>query len=269
MRARRVGVLGFVVGLGLLVAQPAAAASPSAVLQAFFERANAILKTVDPFGNLNPPRQAIRELVNEVFDFRGASALAIGPMWFSRTPDEQEEFVRLFAVFLERGFIGIIGAKASVADGVKIQYVDESINVEWAGVATSLLTRSGQELPVDFWFVRRGERWKVQDVVIDGVSLIANYRSQCTRVLDAYPYAEVIARLGGSQGETPAAVVTAGRGLQAGTVAPAPRAHQERVVTALPGERSSSDRLRAHAAQMAGLRENTASTSEGYAMGSY
>ena len=234
-------------GLGLFVAQPAAAASPTAVLEAFFERANAILKTVGPFGDLDQPRQAVRELLNEVFDFRGASTLALGPAWLSRTPDEQDEFVRLFTVFLERGFIGMIGAKASVADGVKIQYVDESIGDEWAGVATSLLTRSGQELPVDYWFARLGQRWKVQDVVIDGVSLIANYRSQFTRVLGAYPYAEVIARLGGGLPEAPAMVAAVVPDLQTGPAAPSPRAQQELVLTAFPSEVSSSDRLRAAA----------------------
>jgi phospholipid transport system substrate-binding protein len=190
----------------LVVAQPSGAASPTAVLEAFFDSANAVLKTVDPFGDLEQPRQAVRELVNEFFDFRGASALALGSAWLSRTPDEQDEFVRLFAVFLERGFIGMIGARASVSDGVRIQYVDESIGDGWAGVATWLMARNGQELPVDYWFVRRGDRWKVQDVVIDGVSLIANYRSQFTRVLAAYPYSEVLARLGGSQADASAMV---------------------------------------------------------------
>jgi phospholipid transport system substrate-binding protein len=223
MSARRVGVFAVVVSLGLAVGQPAGAASPTAVLEAFFEGTNAVLKTVDPFGDLEQPRQAVRELVYEVFDFQGASALALGSAWLSRTPDEQDEFVRLFAVFLERGFIGVIGAKASVSDGVKIQYVDESIGDEWAGVATSLLTRNGQELTVDYWFVRRGDRWKVQDVVIDGVSLIANYRSQFTRVLAAYPYSEVLARLGGSRPDAPAMVA-----------APVPAAQAEPAVPRIP-----------------------------------
>ena len=209
MGARRSGVFALVVGLGLLVPRPVFAASPTAVLAVFFEQANAILKTVDPFGDLDRPRQAIRALVNDVFDFRGASAVALGPAWQTRTPEQQTEFVGLFAVFLERGFIGLIGAKASVADGVKIHFVDESVGDVWAGVATSVLTRSGQELPVDYWFVREGQGWKVRDVVIDGVSLIANYRSQFTRVLSAYPYAEVIARLGRSLIEPPALIAAA------------------------------------------------------------
>src|SRR6266436_6233671 len=212
MRARWCGVLAVVAGLALITAQPAAATSPTAVLEAFFARANAILRTVDPFGDLEQPRQAIRELVNDVFDFRGASALALGPVWLTRTPEDQVEFARLFGVFLERGFIAMIASKASVADGVSVEYLGESINKESAGVATAVLTRGGQELPVDYWFVRRGEGWKVQDVVIDGVSLVANYRAQFARVLGSYPYAEVIARMGGNSAEAAPIVVATAQG---------------------------------------------------------
>src|ERR1700730_2323971 len=208
MRARWCGVLAVVAGVALITAQPAAATSPTAVLEAFFARTNAILRTVDPLGDLEQPRQAIRELVNDVFDFRGASALALGPVWLTRTPEDQVEFARLFGVFLERGFIAMIASRASVADGVSVEYLGESINKESAGVATAVLTRGGQELPVDYWFVRRGESWKVQDVVIDGVSLVANYRAQFMRVLGAYPYWEVIARRGATPSDT-ASVIAA------------------------------------------------------------
>jgi phospholipid transport system substrate-binding protein len=285
MRARRCGVLALVAGLVLAVIQPAGAASPTDVLESFFEGANAILKTVDPFGDLDVPRQAVRSLVNDVFDFRAASAQALGPAWLSRTPAEQDEFVELFAVFLERGFIGMIGSKASVSDGVKIQFVDESIGEDWAGVATSLLSRSGQELPVDYWFVRSGDRWKIQDVVIDGVSLISNYRSQFTRILGAYPYSEILARLKGTQPEATAAIAESVAPLEpplrqappprvpaappippvpvvrqspwlASVAVPPPtvpaslmsRTFQEIQLAALPSERSPSERVRAPSA---------------------
>lgn len=217
MRARNYAVFALAVGFWLIPAQPAAAASPTEVLEAFYSHANAIIRSVDPLGDLEKPRQAIRDLVNDVFDFRGAAALALGPAWLSRTPEDQAEFVRLFGVFLERGFIGMIASKASLSDGVKIGYVGESVTEQAAGVATTLLTRNGLELPVDYWFVRWGESWKVQDVVIDGVSLVANYRAQFARVLGSYPYTEVIARMGGNPPETAGMVVaTAGEARKPG-----------------------------------------------------
>jgi len=206
MRIWWCGVVALAVGIELIAAQPAVAASPREVLEAFYARANAVIRSVDPLGDLEQPRQAIRDLVNDVFDFRGAAAMALGPAWLSKTPEDQAEFVRLFGVFLERGFIGMIAQKASLTDGVKIDYLSESITKETAGVATTLQTRNGHGLTVDYWFVRRGEGWKVQDVVIDGVSLVANYRAQFARVLGAFPYGEVIARMGGNPTDAPAPI---------------------------------------------------------------
>ena len=201
MRDRWLGIFALVVGLWLGVAQPAWATSPTGTLQAFFARTNTVLQSVDPAQGLETPRQAIRELVNELFDFRAAAAVALGSVWLSRVPEDQDAFARLFAIFLERGFVAMVGSKASVVGGVTIQYLGESIDGEAASVATTLLTRGGQELRVDYWMVRRGDRWKVQDVVVDGVSLVMNYRAQFARILAVYPYAELVARM---QAKTPA-----------------------------------------------------------------
>jgi phospholipid transport system substrate-binding protein len=229
--------------LVLLAAQPVCASSPTATLEAFFGRANTILGSVDLERGLEEPRQAIRDLVNEVFEFRGAGALVLGSVWLSRTPDDQDEFVRLFANVLERGFVAAISSKASLTGGVRIQYLGESVAGDSATVATTILTRSGSALPVDYWLVRRGERWKVQDVVIDGVSLLANYRAQFKRVLAVHPYSELIARMQGEPSSTPSSIVTA-----VPDPRPAPRAaetRQELHLTVFPSGAMSPDRARA------------------------
>jgi len=232
MRIWWCGVVALAVGVELIAVEPAVAVSPTEVLEAFYARANAVIRSVDPLGDLEQPRQAIRDLVNDVFDFRGAAAMALGPAWLSKTPEDQAEFVRLFRVFLERGFIGMIAQKASLTDGVKIHFLSESIAKETAGVATTLQARNGQELSVDYWFVRRGEGWKVQDVVIDGVSLVANYRAQFARVLGAFPYGEVIARMGGNPTDAPAPIGAPTPIVEARPVAPATPPIMQMTVTA-------------------------------------
>ena len=191
------------VALELGCAQPALAASPTATLVSFFDQANAVVRTVDPTRDLEEPRQAIRDLVNEMIEARAASALALGATWHSRVPEDQDEFVRLFSSVLERGFVAAIVTKANMTGGVKVQYLGESIDGDSASVATTLLSRNGTELPVDYWLVRRGERWKVQDVAIDGVSLIANYRAQFSRVLRDYSYSELVAKMRGEAATVP------------------------------------------------------------------
>ena len=203
-------MIALVLGLGLGCAQPALAVSPTATLVSFFEQANAVVRTVDANRDLEGPRQAIRDLVNEVIEARAASALALGGAWDARMPEDQDEFVRLFSNVLERGFVAAIVTKANMTGGVRVQYLGESIDGDSASVATTLLSRNGSELPVDYWLVRRGERWKVQDIAVDGVSLIANYRAQFSRVLRDYSYPELVAKMRGEAVTVPESQAGAG-----------------------------------------------------------
>src|SRR5262245_40121017 len=112
------------VAFALCLAAPAWAASPTETLQGFFGSANAILATVDPMRSLDEPRRAIRELVDQVFDYQEAAELVLGPVWQTRTPEQRTELVRLFADFLERGFVAMIGSKASVSSGDRKSVVE-------------------------------------------------------------------------------------------------------------------------------------------------
>ena len=191
-----------VMALAVLAGPPSTdAASPTETLQTFFASANTILQSADPLRGLEAPRRGIRQLVDQVFDYQEAAELVLGPVWQTRTPAERTEFVRLFADFLERGFVAMIGSKASVAAGVSVQYLGEFIEGESATVATSVLTRNGGDLPVEYSMLRWGDRWMVRDVVIEGVSLIANYRAQFIRVIRASSYAGLIARMRGDGDE--------------------------------------------------------------------
>jgi phospholipid transport system substrate-binding protein len=194
----------FALALAIVIVAPAGAASPPAlaaspkeVLETFFERANAILRSADPERGIEAPRQAIRALVNELFDYQDAAARALGPAWQTRTPGQQAEFVQLFADFVERGYVAFVGSKVHVADGLKVGYVEELVTPDGAAVATTLLSRNGSDLDVDYIMVRRGESWMVRDVIVDGMSLVSNYRAQFNRILATSSYADLVARMQG------------------------------------------------------------------------
>src|SRR5215472_3965773 len=179
----------------LSLASPARGASPTQTLQGFFGKANVILATVDPMRSLDEPRRAVRELVDQVFDYQEAAELVLGPVWETRTPDQRTELGRPFADFLERGSGPIIAPKPRVSSGVTVQYVGESVEGDAATVSTTVLTRSGGEMPVDYSMIRGEGRWLVRDVIIEGVSLIANYRAQFARVIRTSSYAALIAKM--------------------------------------------------------------------------
>jgi phospholipid transport system substrate-binding protein len=206
-------------GVALIFAQPARAATPTETLRAFFERANAIVRAADVEQGMEEPRRAVRALVSEVFDLREAAATALGPAWEARTPAERDEFTGLFAEFLERGYISALGSTARVAGGLTIRYLSETVDGDAATVTTTLLTRGGADLPIEYQMVRRDDHWMVRDVVIDGVSLAANYRAQFRRILRDASYPELVARMREEAPEAPVRVAAA--------VAPVPPARVE------------------------------------------
>ena len=169
--------------------------TPTEVLQQVFAKANGIL--TDPESADRPLERllAVRKLVNDAFDFKSAAELASGDHWLARTTAEQEEFTWLFSDLLERGFVSRMASKASLTGGTKIRYLDESVEGGTALVQTAMVRRNGGELLLDYHLIDRDGAWKIRDVAIDGVSLMANYRAQLDRVLGNASFPELLSQM--------------------------------------------------------------------------
>jgi phospholipid transport system substrate-binding protein len=190
-------IVGLVTALALTVPVAVsiawAGSSASEQLRASVDR---VLRTVeDPDlkrpARVDERRSTVRRIAGEIFDFTEITKRVLGPHWQPRTPAEREEIVRLFTALLERAYI----SKIELYSGERIAYVGETVDGELAAVRTRLITKQGTEIPVDYRMVRRGERWMAYDVVIEGVSLVANYRGQFNKILQTSSYAELVRRL--------------------------------------------------------------------------
>lgn len=181
--------------LSLLVSSPAWAATPGETLQRVFADANRIL--ADPVTEERPLERfaAIEQLVGDTFDFRGAAELASGRRWQSLAPAEREEFTRLFAGLLARSYLLRLTSKISLDGGVKVQYLGDSAEEGSSIVRTAVVRRDGGESLVDYRMIQRGDRWLVRDVIIDGLSVVANYRAQLDRVLATSTMADVLRQM--------------------------------------------------------------------------
>jgi len=156
----------FFAAVALLVASaaPAAAGEPTDRLRTFFNRANQVLLAPESEGGgLEERLTAVRGLVNEVIDFEGAAALALGRHWDSLSPPAQKSFTLLYADVVERAYLSWVGSKARVGQGgVSIRWVAESIDGDAAVVTTELLTRIGGEMPIEYRMVQRAAGWLVR-----------------------------------------------------------------------------------------------------------
>ena len=173
-------------------ATPAAAGPPTDRVREFFGQVNRTL--ADPAFEDRPLDRlpVLRALVADVVDFRTAAAVALGNEWAPRSFAEREEFVGLFTDLLQTSVVGSVGSRARLDNGVAVTYIAELGDAGGITVSTSVLTRSGGEMDVGYRMVSRDGRWMVHDVVVDGVSLVDNYRAQFQKVIQRSSYAGLV-----------------------------------------------------------------------------
>lgn len=185
----------------VLLATLPAAAGPTERLREFFAAVNAVLG--DPETEDNPIERVsrLRRLVADVSAVDEAAAVALGRQWLARSPGEREEFVALFAELLERAYVGRLAGRSRVSNGVRIVYLDESVAGDEATVRTALGAKDGGEARVDYRMVNREGRWRVRDLVLDGISTVENYRAQFRHLLSRVSYGDLVGMLKAKLGE--------------------------------------------------------------------
>ena len=195
----RSGLASAVVLALLLVAAPGWAGQPTDQLRTEIDR---VLKVLDDpelkkEGRARERRAEVRRIANDIFDFEETARRSLARHWAPRTPAERDEFVQLFADLLERSYI----SKIELYGGEKIAYVGETIDGDVATVKTKITTRQGTEIPVDYRMRKRGDKWLVYDVIIEGVSLVANYRVQFNKIITTSSYQELVKKMRDKQEE--------------------------------------------------------------------
>jgi phospholipid transport system substrate-binding protein len=196
IRRQMIGAL-----VACLVALPAAAAwagIPTDQLRGAIDR---VVKTLDNpalkgDGKVMERRTAVRKIANDIFDFSETARRSLGRHWQGRTPAEREEFVQLFTDLLERSYI----SKIETYGGEKIAYLGDTIEADQAKVQTKLITKNG-EIPIEYRMHKTGDRWLVYDVVIEGVSLVANYRTQFNKIIQTSSFQELMNKMKNKQQE--------------------------------------------------------------------
>lgn len=191
MLRRGLAVVVLLVSGLLVLAGVAHAGAPTEHLRTRIDRVIATLE--DPALQQQPDerRRTVRKIAEQIFDFEDTARRALGRHWQARTPEQRREFVDLFTDLLERAYITRIEGYA----GERVTYAGDTVEGDQATVRTRLVTREGSEIPVEYRMRRVDDRWLVYDVVIEGVSLVANYRAQFNRIIQTSSYEELVSRM--------------------------------------------------------------------------
>ena len=177
----------------LFLSASAHAGVPTEQIKGTVDKAVLVLKDprLKPAAKTKERREQLRQILFARFDFTEMAKRALGSNWRRRTPQEQDEFVRLFTEILERAYADII---ESYTDE-KIVYLNERVEGGFADVGSKILTSRGEEYSVNYKAHLVSNEWKVYDVIAENISLVNNFRSQFNRVIANSSYEELLRRL--------------------------------------------------------------------------
>jgi phospholipid transport system substrate-binding protein len=136
-------------------------------------------------------RQQLRDIIYSRFDFAEMAKRSLGPHWSRRTPQEQQQFTKVFADLLESSYVD----KIEGYNGEKVSYTREQQDKDSAEVFTKVITKKNEEFSINYKLHPVDGEWKVYDVVVEDISLVNNYRSQFNRVLANASFDELMKKL--------------------------------------------------------------------------
>lgn len=138
--------------------------------------------------NKEAKQEKIETIADEMFDYLALSRLTLGRNWRKFDTSQKKEFVQLYRSILEKTYLDKI-----------LSYTDEKVTFDKeimlsgkkAEVQTHIITKS-TEIPIFYRVYLKDGKWKVYDVIIEGISLIKNYRTQFRDIMANNPPEEVL-----------------------------------------------------------------------------
>lgn len=174
----------------LFSALPALAGAPTSQLKQTIEQAITALD--NPAFDDAAKHERLRQVIEPRVDFEIMSQRVLGRHWRDNA-HRANEFVPLFKELLERTYIKQVWFKE--AKGARVNFLNESVDGSTARVDTLLITAKGEEHPVSYRLELKSEEWKVVDILVLGMSLVSNYRSQFNEILAKRSFDDLLEKL--------------------------------------------------------------------------
>jgi len=176
--------------IGIFVAAQAMASITNEVKKSVDEVVR-IVSNKEMKKNEHKRRQALKQVISGIFDYSEMAKRTLGKHWNQRTPAEKKQFTDLFATLLENSYAD----KIESYHNEKIVYLSESLDGNYSEVRSNIITAKHDEFSLNYKLINENGTWMVYDVVIEGVSLVSNYRSQFNKIISQHGYGELLKKL--------------------------------------------------------------------------
>jgi len=124
-------------------------------------------------------KDKLRAISEKMFDFTELSKRTLAQNWSKFNPEQQKEFVELYTSLLEDAYANKIMA---YTDEKMVFSTEVALTEKTVEVRSTVLRKNG-DIPIYYRVIMKDGSWRVYDVVVEGVSLISNYRSQFREIL--------------------------------------------------------------------------------------
>ena len=135
-------------------------------------------------------REKLRQVIGLRFNYKQMVMRSLAKNYKARSDAERTEFTLLFKKLLENSY----ASKIENYKDETINYVDEKVKGKYALVRTQIVRKDGV-IDVDYKMLKDNGQWLVYDFVIEGVSLIRNYKSQFSKIISTESYAALVSKL--------------------------------------------------------------------------
>ncbi len=123
-------------------------------------------------------RAKLRQVINPRFDFHEMSQRSLGSNWAGHPPEQQKEFVDLFSDLMAKTYLSKV--EQCARDTVKVEK-DEVDGIK-AMVKTTVIYK-GETFPLDYRLLLKDGQWRVYDVIVENIGLVANYRNEFAGII--------------------------------------------------------------------------------------
>jgi phospholipid transport system substrate-binding protein len=193
-------LVGMTLMLCLIFPVPVFAGAALDAVKGNVDRVLEILRdpSLKPESARNVKKDKIKAISEKMFDFTELSKRTLARNWDKFSPEQQNEFIALFESILEDAYSNKIMAYTDE----KIIFSKEVPLTEKTVEVHSVVMRKNDEIPIYYRVILKDGAWRVYDVVIEGVSLINNYRSQFREILANKPPESLLETLRKKVGKT-------------------------------------------------------------------
>lgn len=181
-RTALTALLGLMLSLFGVLAAAEELSPAQKVIQATASQLQVSLQKPEYKNDFKKATALVDSIINPHVDFDRVAILVLGQNWKKATPDQRDRFKQEFRMLLVRTYTTAFTEYSNW--NIRYLPLDSDGNDKKVMVKTEVLQAGGQPVMVNYRMVNDGSEWKVYDVLIEGISLLQNYRTSFASELE-------------------------------------------------------------------------------------